>query len=84
MDATHPYRAAVAANLRAEKGRQRQTNTALARSTGWPAKTVSHRMSGNAPLDVDDLATLARAFGKSPIDFLPDEPPAESRSALSA
>ena len=88
MDDKHPYRDAVAANLRAEKGRQRQTNARLAKKTGLPPKTVARRISGETGIDIEDLALLAKALGKDPADFLPpntgDEQAAGRQPALSA
>lgn len=70
MDA-HPYRSAVTAELRAEMARQRKNKTNLSRKTGIPARSLARRLSGDGPLDVEDLALIAGALGKSPAEFLP-------------
>lgn len=81
MDA-HPYRSAVTAELRAEMGRQQKSKTNLSKKTGIPPRSLARRLSGDGPLDIEDLALIAGALGKNPAEFLPAG--AATGSAVSA
>lgn len=82
MDA-HPYRDAVAAEIRAELGRQRTTIVDLSNRTGDAPRSLARRLKGEAPLDVEQLAEIARALGKPVTAFLPSES-SSRRRAVSA
>lgn len=61
---------AVAAELRAEKGRKRISQTALADVIGRGQSYVSDRLNGKAPLTIDEFVKLSLALGCRPADLL--------------
>lgn len=70
------YAEALAAEVRAEMGRQRKTSTDLAAVLGVTKATARTRLSGSQPLDVLELAQIADWLGVSPESLLADLPPA--------
>ena len=63
MDTT--YGQQVAAEVRAEMGRQRRSGADLARHLNRSHQTISRRLNGESPWDVDDLAAVAAWLGVS-------------------
>lgn len=59
----HSQREAVAANVRALLARNRATQAQLAALLGVSNATVSRRMTGELPWDVDELALIAARYG---------------------
>ncbi len=55
-------RAAVSAEIRALMGRYRVTQTQLAQVLGMSQSSLSARLSGSVPWDVDDLDKIAEHF----------------------
>jgi transcriptional regulator with XRE-family HTH domain len=55
--------AIVARNVRAERARQRWTQTQLAQVLNWSAQMVSETETGQRRVGADDLPLLCRAFG---------------------
>lgn len=70
MQATTPK---IAANIRAELGRQNKTRAALAREMGVTEMWLSRRVNAQTPFTVDDLATIAAALDVPMADLLPTE-----------
>jgi transcriptional regulator with XRE-family HTH domain len=52
----------VAAEIRAEMGRQKLSQVELAKKLGQAQPWVSRRVSGSASLDLDDLEAFAAAL----------------------
>lgn len=69
MQATTPK---IAANIRAELGRQNKTRAALAREMGVTEMWLSRRVNAQTPFTVDDLATIAAALDVTLADLLPE------------
>ncbi len=53
-----------------ESGKSRN---AVAKDAGVPYATLDRKLRGIAPFNVSELNRLARATGKTPGSFLPDE-----------
>jgi transcriptional regulator with XRE-family HTH domain len=53
----------VASNVRAELGRHRYTQTAVAQHLGLSQTAVSRRLLGQVPFDVNEIHSLATWFG---------------------
>ena len=53
----------VAANLRAEMGRQRWTGRKMAAALGMTAPYVNRRMSGATPMTAEDMVMFADLIG---------------------
>lgn len=66
----HSVTQAVAAELRAEKGRRRVSQQALADAIGRAQSYVSKRLSGEASLSVDEFVTLCLALDVRPETLL--------------
>ena len=62
MSADRP-RAYVAANVRAEAARRGLRQADLAGSLGVSQETLSRRLTGRVPFDVDELVDVAAALG---------------------
>lgn len=62
----HSVTQAVAAELRAEKGRRRVSQQTLADAIGRAQSYVSKRLSGEASLTVDEFVTLCLALDVRP------------------
>ncbi len=60
----------VAAQIRAELGRQQLSQAALARRIGWTTATVSRRLRGVQQLSVQDVEDIARALGTTAADLI--------------
>lgn len=75
----------VAANIRATLARQQMRGRELSRRMGWPSTTGQRRLSGQYPINVEELAAVA-AILEVPIAVLLDgvEAPAESETGRSA
>lgn len=54
--------AAIAANLRALKGRRRVSDAAIAVGTGLSRSAVNDRLNGNTRIQLDDLGKFAAYF----------------------
>lgn len=63
----------VAASIRAELARQRKSGSALARHLGVPQSSVSRRLLGHVPFDVDQIAATAEFLGVPMSALLPRE-----------
>jgi transcriptional regulator with XRE-family HTH domain len=46
----------------------------LSRRLGWPQQTTSRRLSGSAPITVDDLAAIARELEIPMSSLMPEVP----------
>ena len=66
----HGLTEAIAAELRAEKGRQRLSQRALADLIGRDQSYVSKRLNGQASLTLDEYVTLCQALGCRPDEML--------------
>lgn len=60
----------VAAEVRAELGRQRKSGSELAAALGMAQSTVSRRLLGEVPFDVDELHRIADYLGVPVSQFL--------------
>lgn len=60
----------VAAEVRAELGRQQLSANALAHRLGWTQPYMQRRISGTTPLDLNDLEVIARELGVAVIDLI--------------
>lgn len=65
--------AAVAAEVRAELGRQNVSGTGLARMMGVSQALVSRRLTGEVPFDVAELSRIAEILGVPVSTFMPAE-----------
>lgn len=61
----------VAANIRAEMARQRIPQAAIAAALGITQQSVSNRINGRVPIDVDELAVFARLLSVPVASLLP-------------
>lgn len=60
----HPNRrSALAGEIRAELARQNLTYSALAEATGITPSTISRRLQGVKPFDLDEIHTIAQFLG---------------------
>jgi transcriptional regulator with XRE-family HTH domain len=57
------YTEAVAAEVRAELGRQRRSQADLAQALGFTAATAARRLDGTVPFDVMELAVVSAWLG---------------------
>lgn len=66
------FRAALAAELRAEKGIHKKTvtNNDLAAAIGGTERTVRRYLNGERAIDAEDLVALANAFGLTAGDLM--------------
>lgn len=60
----------VAAEVRAEMGRQQVTQVQLSRAIGMSQQSLSERLRGKTPFTTDDLDTIADALGVHPAVLL--------------
>lgn len=67
-------RETVAANIRAELGRSRITQSKAAAATRISEAALSKRLNGYLPFDVDQLADIADLVGVTPADLLAPAP----------
>lgn len=65
----------VAAEIRAELGRQRMSQTELADALGMPVATLRRRLNAEIVIDVNELWAMARALGVPVQRLLPDRVP---------
>lgn len=70
MGNTHTPNQIVAANIRAEMGRHRITQSTVAAHLGISQPSVSARLSGRTSIDVDDLFAISELIGVAPADLL--------------
>ena len=56
-------RAAIAGEIRAELGRQNLTYSALAAAIGMSPSTLSRRLVGIKPFDIEELQSIAQFLG---------------------
>lgn len=64
-------RSRIAEEIRALLARRRMSASELARVIGVTQPYISRRLTGDTPLDVDDLAKIADALGVHISDLLP-------------
>lgn len=67
----HPLRARVAAEVRAELARQGKVPADVGEVLGLSRPTVTNRLRGDSPFDLDELETLAAWLGVTPETFIP-------------
>ena len=65
-------RSTVAGNVRAEMARKKVNQTKLAAAMGKSQAYVSRRISGEVPMDLDDLLSITRYLGCELADLLLD------------
>jgi transcriptional regulator with XRE-family HTH domain len=63
----------VAEEVRALMGRRRTTGAQLARAIGVPQSSLSRKLTGRYPLDVDDLEAIAAYFEIPVASLIPAE-----------
>lgn len=61
---------AIAAELRAEKGRRKISQTKIAEAIGRGQSYVSVRLNGDAPLTIDEFVIVSQVLGVKPHDLL--------------
>jgi transcriptional regulator with XRE-family HTH domain len=61
----------VAEEIRAWMGRRRVTGATIAKELGVSAAWISYRLSGRQPIDLNDLAAIARVLDVPVADLLP-------------
>lgn len=66
-----PMRELVAEEIRVLLARRKMSASELARRMGVTQPYISRRLTGDTPLDVDDMATIARVLGVTVGDLLP-------------
>lgn len=71
----------VAAEIRAELGRQGRSQRDLARALGWTEVKVSRRLRGRVPWTVDDVELVASILDVPRSQLL--DPPLQYRRAAS-
>lgn len=71
---TERPRTYVAANVRAEAARRSLRQQDLAASLGVSQETLSRRLTGRVPFDVDELVDVAAALGVDPAELLTRRP----------
>lgn len=62
----------VAEAVRAEAARKRVPQRSIAEALGTSQQSVSRRMSGETPFDVEEIHNLAESFGVSFASLIPD------------
>ncbi len=67
---THPTNEVIA-EIRGEIARQGLTQKVLAERTGIKIQTLRRRLSGEAPLTVSELLTIAHSLDVEPAELLP-------------
>lgn len=65
--------ASVAAEVRAELGRQQITQHQLAARLGWAPALLSRRLTGRTPLRTDDIERIAQVLGVPLSQLIPVE-----------
>lgn len=65
------YAEAVAAEVRAEMGRQNKSRADLAQVLGITSQTAATRLSGAQPFDMVELAQVAEWLGVAPEKLAP-------------
>jgi transcriptional regulator with XRE-family HTH domain len=70
-DEQETYGEKVAAEVRAVAARKRVTGQRLAHAVGMTPMSMSRRMTGHQPFDIDELAAVATALGVRVEDLLP-------------
>ncbi len=60
----------IAANIRAELGRQNKTRAALAREMDVTEMWVSRRVNAQTPITVDDLSRIADALAVPAVELM--------------
>lgn len=61
---------AVAAQIQRLLDERGMSGNALAQATGIPQSSISRKLTGVHPFDVDDLAAIAAALGVRPAELL--------------
>ena len=72
---------AVSADIRARLGAERRSGKWLAEQIGLSQNYVAKRLRDEAPFNLDDLATIAEAFGIAPTAWLDSTRGAAARAA---
>lgn len=70
MSSPLSIRQVVAAEVRAEMGRQRKTGVELATVLGISQQSASRRLRGETGLDLDEVAVVAEWLGVAPHHLL--------------
>lgn len=77
----------IAAEVRAEIGRQGMSQQALADRLGWPQPRLSRRLTDGktaVPFTVVELTAVASTLGVPLAQFLPAAPPSRLQSTVAA
>lgn len=61
----------VAEEIRAQMGRKRMTQAAMAKALGVSQAWVSYRLVGKQPIDLNDLEAIARVLGVAVAELFP-------------
>lgn len=67
---THQLRQDIAGEIRAEMGRRRITQAALAFGLGWNKSSTSRKLNGETPLDIDEIEDVCAFLEVSVVDLL--------------
>jgi transcriptional regulator with XRE-family HTH domain len=62
--------AAIAAEIRAEAGRQRMSGRELARRVGKPDTTIARWLRAETTMDLNEVDAIARALGMSTVELI--------------
>jgi transcriptional regulator with XRE-family HTH domain len=65
-----PFAQSIAAEIRAELGRQHLTKRGLADMLGEPHVTVTRWVNGDGPMSFDSMDAICEALGVSVVDIL--------------
>lgn len=65
-----PFAQSIAAEIRAELGRQHQSKRWLAEQIGEPHVTVTRWVNGDGPMSFDSMDAICEALGVSVVDIL--------------
>lgn len=65
-----PFAQSIAAEIRAELGRQHQSKRWLAEQIGEPHVTVTRWVNGDGPMSFDSMDAICAALGVSVVDIL--------------
>ena len=76
------FREAAAAEIRAHLARRKMSGRELARRLGEPHTWSSRRLSGEVPIDTNDLERIAVVLGMDVMTMLRDVPRWTSGSSL--
>ena len=64
----------LASEIRAELARRRGTKDGMRKALGWSHGYITRRLTGEAPLDMNDLEKIAGYFGMTVIELISTVP----------